>query len=86
MCVRMEYIHRRFITMFITTGVYKAKTNKKLVETAQAEWKATMAAKAGRLWMRHVAAHSDHPWNNEADRLAKLGCRGRFQSGPFEAD
>jgi ribonuclease HI len=70
----------------ITTGVYKAKANKKLIATAQAEWKATMAAKDGRLWMRHVPAHSNHPWNEEADRLAKLGCRGKSHYGPFEAD
>ena len=70
----------------ITTGVYKAKANKKLVATAQAEWKLTMKAKAGRLWMRHVAAHSNHPWNEEADRLAKRGCGGRSHYGPVEAD
>ena len=43
----------------ITVGVYKAKKNKKLVATAQAEWKFTYKAKpdkllTDKLWMRHV--------------------------------
>ena len=60
--------------------------HKTLIATAQAEWKATMKAKAGKLWMRHVTAHSNHPWNNEADRLAKRGSAGRTHYGPVEAD
>ena len=65
----------------ITVGVYKAKKNKKLVKTAQDEWKLTHAAKAGKLWMRHVKGHSEHPWNEEADRLAKAGCGGQRHYG-----
>ena len=61
--------------------MYKAKKNKKLVKTAQDEWKLTQAAKAGQLWMRHVKGHSEHPWNEEADRLAKAGCGGRRHYG-----
>ena len=29
---------------------------------------------------------SNHPWNEEADRLAKRGCAGRSHYGPVEAD
>ena len=67
----------------ITVGVYKAKQNKKLVTTAQAEWKRTYTMKPGTLWMRHVKGHSDHPWNEEADRLAKLGSGGRRHCGAY---
>jgi len=70
----------------ITTGVYKAKKNKKLVATAQAEWKLTRAAKAGRLWMRHVKGHSGHEWNDKADRLANKGCGGATYYGPQRVD
>ena len=70
----------------ITTGVYKAKKNKKLVATAQAEWKLTHAAKHGRLWMRHVKGHSGNEHNDEADRLANLGCGGDRYYGTPRAD
>ena len=70
----------------ITTGVYKAKKNKKLVRVAQTEWKQTYKAKPNKLWMRHVRGHSDHPWNDKADDLAKLGCGGRRYCGPPAVD
>ena len=70
----------------ITTGVYKAKKNKKLVATAQAEWKLTHAAKQGRLWLRHVKGHSGHKWNDEADRLAAAGCGGEYYYGAPRVD
>ena len=70
----------------ITTGVYKARRNKRLVATAQREWKKTLAAKRGKLWLRHVKAHADHKWNEEADRLAKLGNGGHAYRGPADVD
>ena len=70
----------------ITCGVYKAKKNKELVATAQAEWKLTHKAKAGTLWMRHVKGHSGHPWNDKADSLAKKGCGGQWHYGTPFAD
>ena len=70
----------------ITTGVYKAKKNKRLVATAQAEWKLTHTAKQGKLWMRHVKGHSGHEHNDEADRLAAAGCGGDWYYGPPRAD
>ena len=69
-----------------TCGVYKAKKNKKLVATAQAEWKLTHKAKTGTLWMRHVKGHSGHPWNDKADDLAKKGCGGKRHYGTPFAD
>ena len=65
----------------ITCGVYKAKKNKKLVATAQAEWKLTHKAKAGTLWMRHVKGHSGHPHNDRADRYANKGRDGQRYYG-----
>ena len=70
----------------ITTGVYKARRNKRLVATAQRVWKKTLAAKRGKLWLRHVKAHADHKWNEEADRLAKLGNGGHAYRGPADVD
>jgi len=70
----------------ITTGVYKAKKNKELVATAQAEWKLTHAAKNGQLWMRHVPGHSQHTWNDRADCLANKGRDGDAYSGTPLAD
>ena len=70
----------------VTTGVYKAKKNKKLVATAQAEWKRTRAAKQGTLWMRHVKGHSGHKWNDEADRLASRGRGGDRYCGAPRVD
>ena len=57
----------------MSCGVYKARKNKELVLHAQEEWKLTMKAKKGRLWIRHVRGHSNHPWNDVADKLAGDG-------------
>ena len=70
----------------VTTGVYKAKKNKALVAVAQAEWKRAYAAKPDKLWLRHVKGHSNHPWNDKADDLAKAGCGGRRYCGPPAVD
>ena len=70
----------------ITTGVYKAKKNKRLVRAAQSEWKRTVAFKRGRLWMRHVKGHSNHRWNDLADKLANIGCGGGRRCGAPAVD
>ena len=70
----------------ITVGVYKAKKNKALVATAQREWKLTYAAKREKLWMRHVKGHSNHEWNEVADKFAKKGCGGAYRYGDMPVD
>ena len=70
----------------ITTGVYKAKKNKRLVRIAQNEWKQTRLSKRGTLWMRHVKGHSNHMWNDRADALANAGCGGAVRYGPPQVD
>ena len=65
----------------VTVGVYKAKKNKLLVRTAQAEWKQTVISKGGRLWLRHVKGHSNHKWNDLADALADAGRKGESRCG-----
>ena len=52
------------------------KKNKPLATIAREEWKLTAAAKkaAGKgMWIRHVKGHSEHEWNNVADKLAGDG-------------
>ena len=65
----------------VGTGVWKAKSNKTLAGVVRAEWKKTHDAKRGRLYLRHVKAHSGHKWNDLADALADEGRRGirRFE-------
>ena len=65
-----------------SSGVWRAKSNKALVETVRAAWKRARMLKRGTLWMRHVKGHSDHQWNDVADALADQGRRGRVRSGP----
>ena len=53
--------------------MYKGKKNKALVAIARDEWKLTAASKKAfskGLWIRHVKGHSNHEWNNVADKLA----------------
>ena len=70
----------------ITVGVYKAKKNKQLVRRAQTEWKRTVHAKHGMIWLRHVKGHSGHEWNDRADALATLGRTGTHRQGPPPVD
>ena len=71
----------------ITCGVWRARSNKALASTAQAEWALARAATAGRLWLSHVKGHSNHEWNDRADRLADRGRRGeRLPAAPIVAD
>ena len=60
----------------VGTSVWKAKSNKALAAAVWAEWKKTRDAKRGRLYLRHVKAHSGHTWNDLADKLADDGRRG----------
>ena len=56
--------------------MYKGKKNKALVAIARDEWKLTAASKktlSKGLWIRHVKGHSNHPWNDVADKLAGDG-------------
>ena len=60
----------------VSCGVYKGKKNKALVAIARDEWKLTAASKktlSKGLWIRHVKGHSNHPWNDVADKLAGDG-------------
>ena len=70
-------------------GAWKAKANKAIASVARAEW--DLAARAtratgGQLWLRHVKGHSDHTWNDVADRLADQGRQGRKYAGPPYVD
>ena len=60
----------------VSCGMYKGKKNKALVAIARDEWKFTAASKKAfskGLWIRHVKGHSNHEWNNVADKLAGDG-------------
>ena len=48
----------------ITCGVWRARSNKALAETARTEWALTRTATRGRLWLSHVKGHSRHRWND----------------------
>ena len=53
---------------------------------ARDEWKLTAASKKAfskGLWIRHVKGHSNHEWNNVADKLAGDGnFKRRTHCGP----
>ena len=70
----------------VSCGVYKGKKNKALVAIARDEWKLTAASKKAfskGLWIRHVKGHSNHEWNNVADKLAGDGnFKRRTHCGP----
>ena len=70
----------------VSCGVYKGKKNKALVAIARDEWKLTAASKKAfskGLWIRHVKGHSNHAWNNVADKLAGDGnFKRRTHCGP----
>ena len=71
----------------ITCGVWRARSNKALAETARAEWALTRTATRGRLWLSHVKGHSRHRWNDRADYLADCGRRGeRRPATPIVVD
>lgn len=59
----------------VTTGLWKAKRNVRLVETVQR--KLAKAAKVQRVLFMHVKAHAGTLGNEAADRLAKRGSEGR---------
>ena len=77
-CLRHDSVY----AALVSCGVYKARKNKELVLHAQEEWKLTMKAKKGKLWIRHVKGHSGHEWNDVADELADQGRRGQRRYGP----
>ena len=80
--------HDSVYAALASAGVYKCRKrrNKALVEAAQEEWRLTMAAKKGKLWIRHVKGHSGHEWNDAADSLADDGRRGQRRYGIPEVD
>ena len=77
-CVRYDSKY----AALVGSGVWKARANKAIASIARAEWDLTLRATRGRLWLRHVKGHSDHVWNDTADRLADEGRQGREYSGP----
>ena len=73
----------------VTASVYKVRKRKNLalVTLAREEWKLTMVAKRGKLWIRHVKGHSGNEWNDVADQqLADDGRHGKRCSGPPVVD
>ena len=79
-CLRHDSIY----AALVSCGVYKAKKNKALVLHAQEEWKLTMKAKKGKLWIRHVKGHTAVTSGTMyvADELADQGRRGQRRYGP----
>ena len=80
--------HDSLYAALVVASVYKVRKRKNLalVTLAREEWKLTMEAKRGKLWIRHVKGHSGNEWNDVADRLADQGRRGQWYSGPPAVD
>ena len=65
----------------IMTGRWRPRANKALAGRLRSKWREASAKLNGQLWCTHVRGHSNHRWNDTADRLAKIGRDGRGASG-----
>jgi len=57
-------------------GHITPKKNLWLAQHLRQLWIKVLKERAGQAWARHVAGHSDHKWNDTADKLANKGARG----------
>jgi ribonuclease HI len=62
----------------ISNGTWTAHANQLLAKVVQALH--TKCSKKRRIVYSHVKGHSNHMWNDEADRLANMGGRGESSS------
>ena len=69
----------------IMTGRWRPCANKALAGRLRSKWREASAKLNGQLWCTHVRGHSNHRWNDAADRLAKIRAQAataeRSQSG-----
>ena len=54
----------------IASGTWRARKHKDAAEEARRAWSHLRHALGGQLWMRHVKGHSNHEWNDWADKVA----------------
>jgi ribonuclease HI len=60
----------------IAAGLWKPKKHQAAAARAIKLW-ADVRRQRPNLWLKHVKGHSNHRWNNRADRLADAGRAGR---------
>ena len=65
----------------IMTGRWQPRANKALAGRLRRKWREASVKLRGQLWCTHVRGHSNHQWNDAADKLAKIGRDGRGASG-----
>jgi ribonuclease HI len=65
-----------FYAANIAAGLWKPKKHQAAAARAIKLW-ADVRRQRPNLWLKHVKGHSNHRWNNRADRLADAGRAGR---------
>ena len=60
----------------IAAGLWKPKKHQAAAAQAIKLW-ADVRWRQPNLWLKHVKGHSNHRWNERADRLADAGRAGR---------
>ena len=56
---------------YVTQGIFRANSNKQLARTVQHYYRLVSAQRT--VYFSHVKGHSDHKWNDYADKLANRG-------------